>query len=149
MLSLFIVEHCSAVQTHATIWKRFVKTVCHPYKKEVSCAQVVQNVGWKEIVGRKVWWSRRIFLRFSSRAVARMSQHGDQKSQGGHIFKYNIGCMQQLPRKKSLAICKLYSHLTRPKKLHRYERRAGWAQSFDVLQLGQGKRQGIAYLANR
>jgi len=56
-----------------------------------------------------------------------------QKSQGRHIFKYNIGCMQQPPRKKSLAICKLYSHLTRPRNLYRYERRTGCATSFDVI----------------
>jgi len=31
---------------------------------------------------------------------------------GGTFFKYNIGCMQQLPRKKLLATFKFYSHLT-------------------------------------
>ena len=70
----------------------------------------------------------------SQRAVARMSQQGGPKiTRGGHIFKYNIRCMQQPPRKKSLATCKLYSHLTRPRKLYRYERRTCWAPSFDVI----------------
>jgi len=57
--------------------------------------------------------------------------------------------MQQPPRKKSLAICKIYAHLTRPRKLYRYERRTGWTPSFDVLQLEQAKRQEIAQFANR
>jgi len=35
--------------------------------------------------------------------------------------------------KKSLAICKLYSHLTQPRNLYRHERRTGWATSFDVI----------------
>ena len=55
------------------------------------------------------------------RPVARISQQGGQKSQGGHICKYNIECMQQPPRKKSHVTCKLYSHLPRPRKLYRYE----------------------------
>ena len=74
---------------------------------------------------------------------------GGKNHKRGHIFKYNVECMQQPPWKKSLAICKLYSRLTRPRKLYRYERRTGWAPSFDVLQLGQGKRQELAYFANR
>jgi len=41
--------------------------------------------------------------------------------------------MQQPSRKKSLAICKLYSHSTRPRNLYRYERRTCWATSFDVI----------------
>jgi len=41
--------------------------------------------------------------------------------------------MQQPPRKKSVAICKLYSHLTRPRNFYIYERRTGWATSFDVI----------------
>ena len=35
---------------------------------------------------------------------------GTKITRGGHIFKYNVECMQQPPRKNSLAICKLYSH---------------------------------------
>ena len=36
------------------------------------------------------------------RPVARISQQGSQKWQGGTFCKYNIGCMQQPLRKKSL-----------------------------------------------
>jgi len=36
------------------------------------------------------------------RPVARISQLGSQKSQGGTFLKYNIECMQQPLRKKSL-----------------------------------------------
>jgi len=78
----------------------------------------------------KVRWTS--ILTSSGRAVARMSQQGGTKITRGHIFKYIVGCMQQPPWKKSLAICKLYSRLTRPRKLYRYERRTGWAPSFDV-----------------
>jgi len=35
---------------------------------------------------------------------------GTKNHKGGNIFKYNVECMQQPPRKKSLAICKFYSH---------------------------------------
>ena len=55
---------------------------------------------------------------------------GDEKSQGETFFRYNIECMRQPQRKKSLAICKLCSHLPRPRKLYRYERRIGRAPSF-------------------
>jgi len=47
--------------------------------------------------------------------------------------------MQQPLRKQSLAICKLYSHLIRPRKLYRHERRTGGAPPFVLLQFGQGK----------
>ena len=43
-----------------------------------------------------------LFIRYSRQCshvevgpVARISQQGGQKPQGGHILKYNIGCMQQ------------------------------------------------------
>jgi len=55
--------------------------------------------------------------------------------------------MQQPPRKKSLATCKLCSHITRPGKLYIYERRTGRAPSVALLQLGQGKRHEKAYFA--
>ena len=70
-----------------------------------------------------------------------VAARGGQKAQGGNIFKCNIRCMQQPPRKKSFGTCKLYSHLTRPRKLYKYGPRTSWAPPFDVLQLGQGKRQ--------
>jgi len=57
--------------------------------------------------------------------------------------------MQQLPRKKLLATFKFYSHLTWTRKWYRYERRTGRAPPFALLQLGQGKRQKIAYFPNR
>ena len=45
------------------------------------------------------------------RHVARMLQQGGAKITMGDIFfEYNIECMQQPPRKKSLVTCKLYSH---------------------------------------
>jgi len=78
------------------------------------------------------------------RAVARMAQQGGKSHNGGgHIFKYNVGCVQQLPRRKSFAICKFYSHLTRPTNLYRYKRRACWAKSFDVLQLREETRNSL------
>jgi len=40
---------------------------------------------------------------------------GAENHKGSTFLKHNIGCMQQPLRKKSLATCKLYSHLTRPK----------------------------------
>jgi len=70
-------------------------------------------------------------------------------TRGDTFLKYNIECMQQPPRKNSLATCKLYSHLPRPRRLYRYECRAGRGPSFALLKLGQGKRQEIAYFANR
>ena len=39
------------------------------------------------------------------RPVARISQQGTKNHNGEHIFKYNIDCMQQQPRKMSLATC--------------------------------------------
>jgi len=36
------------------------------------------------------------------RAVAKMSQQGSKITRGGHIFKYNVGCMRQPPRKSRL-----------------------------------------------
>jgi len=69
---------------------------------------------------------------------------GPKVTKGGTFLKENVGCTQQPPRKKSLATCEFYSHLTRPRKLYRYEDRIGQALSFDGLQLGQGKRQEMA-----
>jgi len=43
---------------------------------------------------------------------------GSKNHKERHISKYSVGCMQQLPRKISLAICKLLSHVTRPRKLY-------------------------------
>ena len=57
--------------------------------------------------------------------------------------------MQQLPLKSRAKRRKLYSHLPRPRKLYRYERRTAGAPSFALLQLAQGKRQEIEYFANR
>jgi len=56
--------------------------------------------------------------------------------------------MQQLPLKSRAKRRKIYSHLPRPRKLYRYERRTAPAASFALLQLAQGKRQEIAYFAN-
>ena len=81
--------------------------------------------------------------------VDRTSQQGVKNHKGGTFFKYNIECMQQPLRKKSLTACKLYSHLSRPRRLYRYERLIGRTPSFAILQLGQGKKQEIAYFANR
>ena len=39
---------------------------------------------------------------YYSQARRQYSSVGGQKSQGGTFFKYNIECMQQPPRKKSL-----------------------------------------------
>ena len=84
---------------------------------------------------------------FVNTAVARMSQPERPKiTKGGNIFKYNVGCVQQPPRKKSLAIYNIIH--TRLIKLYRYGRRTCGAPEFDVLQLGQGKRQEIAYITN-
>jgi len=38
---------------------------------------------------------------------------GAQTHKVGYIFKYNVGCMSQQPRKKSLATCKLLTLLNR------------------------------------
>jgi len=40
-----------------------------------------------------------------------------QNHKGPKFFKYNIGCMQQPPLWKSLAICKLHSHLNSTQKV--------------------------------
>jgi len=60
MPRLFIDEHCSTVQKHATISKRSSRTVCHT-KNEASCGCLAQNVDWTKIVGQKVCWSRPAF----------------------------------------------------------------------------------------
>ena len=52
-----------------------------------------------------------------------MAARGPKITRGEQIFKYNFGCMQQPPWKKSLAICKLYSHLIRPRKFYRTRNR--------------------------
>jgi len=59
-LRLVIAEHCSTVWKHATVWKRSSRTACHT-KNEVSCSDVAQNIDWKTIVGRKVYWPRPAF----------------------------------------------------------------------------------------
>jgi len=74
---------------------------------------------------------------------------GAQHHKRGAHFKYNIKCMPQLPQKCRAKRRKLYSHLPRPRTLDRYERRTARAPSFALLQLAQGKRQEIAYFANR
>ena len=53
------------------------------------------------------------------------------------FIQYNIECMQQTPRKKSLETCKLQENLTRPRKFYRCGRRTGRAPSFVLLQLGR------------
>jgi len=88
------------------------------------------------------------FEHVGARVVARMSQQGGLKiTRGAHCY---IQCWMYAATatKKSLVACKVHSHLFRPRKLYRYERRTCWAPSFDVLQPGQGKRQEIAYFAN-
>jgi len=59
---------------------------------------------------------------------------GSKNHKGEQIFKCNVGCMQQPPRKKSLVICKRCSHLTRPRQSYRYERRNDRAPLFALLQ---------------
>jgi len=60
MLRLFIAEHCSTIWKHTTMWKRSSITVNHT-KNEVSCSYAAQNIDWKKIVGRKVYWRRPAF----------------------------------------------------------------------------------------
>ena len=53
-----------------------------------------------------------------------------QKSQGGAQFLNTMLNVCSNRHEKSLATCKLYLHLPRPRNLYRYERRTGRAPSF-------------------
>jgi len=68
------------------------------------------------------------------RPVARISQLGGCKNHevGAH-FLNTILNVRSNRHEKSLATCKLYSHLPRPRKLYIHERRTGWAPSFAYL----------------
>ena len=63
------------------------------------------------------------FEHVGARVVARMSQQGGLKiTRGAHCY---IQCWMYAATatKKSLVACKVHSHLFRPRKLYRYERR--------------------------
>jgi len=85
---------------------------------------------------------------FTVRPVDRISRQRRKKSQGGNIFKIQYWMYAATATKKVAATCKLYSHLPRPRKSYRHERRTGRAPSFALLQFGQGKREEIIYFAN-
>ena len=75
---------------------------------------------------------------------------GVQKSQGGHIFKMQYWMYAATARKSRLRHVNLFIFNSTQKVIHTvYERWTGRAQSFALLQLGQGKRQEMAYFANR
>jgi len=75
---------------------------------------------------------------------------GSQKLQGGHIFDYNVGCMQQPSRKSRLWHVKfihIYLFISTQKVIQIWTPNL-LSTVIDVLQPGQGQRQEIAYFAN-
>ena len=83
------------------------------------------------------------------RPFARISQQGVKNHKGTHLLNAILNVCSNQHEKSRLRHVNFIRIQTRPRKLYRYECQTSQAPPFVLLQLGQGKRQEIAYFANR